>query len=59
MQARHDGGLAEFVVRFCIILCIEPAFPDGLDVKVKDHSKAVVVKVWSPNQQYQHHWGTC
>lgn len=51
MQARHDGGLAEFVVRFCIILCIEPAFPDGLDVKVKDHSKAVVLKVWSPNQQ--------
>lgn len=51
MLERHDGGLAEIVVSFCILLWIEPAFPDGLDVGVKDSSKAVVLKVWSLNQQ--------
>lgn len=51
MLERHDGGLAEIVVSFCILLWIEPAFPDRLDVGVKDYSKAVVLKVWSLNQQ--------
>lgn len=51
MLERHDGGLAEIVVSFCILLWIEPAFPDGLNVGVKDSSKAVVLKVWSLNQQ--------
>lgn len=45
MLERHDGGLAEIVVSFCILLWIEPAFPDRLDVGVKDYSKAVVLKV--------------
>lgn len=45
MQARNDGGLAETVVRFCILLCTEPAFPDGLEVGIKNHFSAVVLKV--------------
>lgn len=59
MLERHDGGLAEIVVSFCILLWIEPAFPDGLDVGLKDSSKAVVLKVVTKSTKYPLHWGTC
>ena len=46
------------MVRFCILLYVEPTFLDGLNVGGKDHSIAVVLKAWPPNQQHQYHRGT-
>lgn len=56
MLARHDGGLDQIVVRFGIVLHIEPIFPGGLNVGGKDNSMAVAFKVWTSNQQ---HLRTC